>query len=91
MTNNNIPLDKQIPPLPISKQELYNHASRYAPDAIEELYRIMKNGDGDSNKVAAAKTLLAKCLPDLKSTDLSEEGVKTLEGLVKIFTSRSNP
>ena len=73
-----------------SKAELYEYAARYAPEAIQELYRIMKSGDGDSNKVAAAKTLLAKCLPDLKSTDLTEEGAKTLEGLVKIFTSRNN-
>ncbi len=63
---------------PVSKQALYNAASSHAHDAIAVLVQLMKEGKHESTKMGAAKTLLAKCLPDLKSTELSSEDGKAL-------------
>jgi len=56
---------------PTKKQALYQIASGYGKEAIQTLVEIMQNGDNDSVKLGAAKALLAKCIPDLKATELT--------------------
>jgi hypothetical protein len=57
----------------LSKIAIYQKAAAHALDAIEVLAREMKEGDNSGARVGAAKALLAKCLPDLKSTDFTPE------------------
>jgi len=69
---------------PVSKNAIYQKASSYALDALNVLVEIMNHGDSDSNKVGAAKTLLSKCVPDLKATELDlGEKTKFIIQLVK--------
>lgn len=53
-----------------SREILYSEAAKHAPRAIEIITEIMEHGDSDSNRLGAAKTLLAKAIPDLSSTEL---------------------
>lgn len=50
----------------------------HAKRAIEVLVDAMNHGENYATKVGAAKTILAKCIPDLKSTELSGEDGKEL-------------
>lgn len=69
---------------PVSKNTLYQKASGYAIDAIQVLVDIMHNGDNDNARVGASKTLLAKCVPDLKATDINfDDRVKFLVQITK--------
>lgn len=52
---------------------LYAEAAKYAPRAIEILAEIMEKGDNDNSRMGAAKTILAKAIPDLKSIELTGE------------------
>ena len=61
-----------------SKQVLYQLTSAHAKDAIKCLADVMMNGDNDNARIGAAKVLLNKCIPDLKSVELGGEGGKTL-------------
>ena len=71
----------------VSKQRLYQLTAVHAIEAIGCLVDAMRNGENYATKVGAAKTILAKCVPDLKANELTDEGAKTLEGLVRIITS----
>jgi hypothetical protein len=69
---------------PVSKNAIYQKVSGYAYDAIKVLVDVMNNGDNDNAKVGAAKTLLSKCAPDLKATELDlGEKTKFIIQLVK--------
>lgn len=81
-------------PGPVSKNALYQAASSHAVEAIAVLVEIMRNGDSDSNKVGAAKAILAKCLPDLKQTgwgDEEREMVKQILGGLSVSSNNGNP
>lgn len=67
---------------PTKKQALYQIASGYGKEAIKTLVEIMQNGDNDSVKLGAAKALLAKCVPDLKATEITESEQEKL--IIKI-------
>lgn len=56
---------------PKPREMLYAEAASHAQRAIEILVDIMENGDSDSNRVGAAKTILAKAIPDLKAMELT--------------------
>jgi len=56
---------------PVSKQALYSKASSHALEAIEVLVREMQHGDNSNARTGAARALLNKCVPDLKSQELS--------------------
>jgi hypothetical protein len=72
---------------PVSKNRIYQKASSHAIEAINVLLEIMRNGDSDSNRVGAAKTVLAKCVPDLKATELStDEQSKFIFQIIKDTT-----
>jgi hypothetical protein len=62
----------------LSKQALFQKASYHAPRAIEVLVEAMEMGENYAVKTGAAKALLSKCLPDLKSTDFSDSDGKSL-------------
>lgn len=66
-----------------SKQRIYQKAAAYAIEAIETLAKAMREADNDNARVGAAKVLLAKCIPDLKATELTGEGGNEI--LIKIL------
>ena len=69
---------------PVSKNAIYQKASSHAIEAINVLLEVMRNGDSDSNRVGAAKTVLAKCVPDLKATEIStDEQTKFIFQIIK--------
>lgn len=61
-----------------NKQAIQQKAQAHAIEAIEVLVEAMRNGDNTNARVGAAKTLLNKCLPDLKATELSGDEQKAL-------------
>ena len=76
---------------PVSKNALYQAASAHAHDAIAVLVEIMKNSEHDASRIGAARTLLNKCLPDLKATELTGKDGETLNGLILIRTNGDQP
>lgn len=54
-----------------SRDILYAEAAKYAPRAIEVIAEIMNKGDNDSNRLGAAKTILAKSIPDQKAMEIT--------------------
>lgn len=66
-----------------SKQKLYQLAAAHAEESIKTLIEIVRNGDSDSNKIGAAKILLSKCIPDLKSAELSGKDGEVLTFIIK--------
>lgn len=65
----------------IGRNALYNKASSYAQEAIEVLVEIMRSEGNPAARTGAAKTILNKCLPDLKAIEYRDE-----EGNVIPFT-----
>jgi len=54
-----------------TRKILYAEAAKYAPRAIEVLVHLMESAKQESVRIAAAKTLLAKALPDIKMLEIS--------------------
>lgn len=54
-----------------SRQGLYAQASRYARESIDVLVRLMRESKHESIQLNAARALLAKALPDLKSIEVT--------------------
>ena len=71
---------------PTKKQALYQIASGYGKEAIETLVEIMRNGDNDGVRLGATKTLLAKCVPDLKATEITASEQENL--IIKIVRDK---
>jgi ribonuclease HII len=67
---------------------LYAEAAKYAPRAIQILVELMEKGDADSVRIAAAKTILAKAIPDLKALELTGEKGEPI--YVKIIEDKVN-
>lgn len=88
-TDNLTPQIK-LPPHP-SQVAIRNAIAPHAADIVRQLLHLMHYADNDSVKVGAAKTLLAKIVPDLKSNDFQGEGVKTLVGLLNVIAERNTP
>ena len=61
-----------------SKTSLYQKALYHAPRAIEVLVEAINQGENYAVKTGAAKALLSKCLPDLKSQDFTGLDGKSL-------------
>lgn len=59
-----------------SRQGLYAKAAKHAKEAIDVLVREMRTGDNSNARTGAAKALLAKAIPDLRSVEISGEGIK---------------
>ena len=59
----------------------YQQATKYASAALEEIVWLMTNGDNDNVRLGAAKTILAKVIPDLSSTEIKGDG----QGLIQLF------
>ena len=57
-----------------SRQGLYALASTYSRAAITTLADLMQNAKQESVRMGAAKALLDKALPDLKTTEFTGEG-----------------
>ena len=53
----------------VSKQRLYQLTAAHAPRAIAVLMEALEKGENYATKVGAAKTILAKCIPDLKAME----------------------
>ena len=57
---------------PMSREFLYTEAAKHAPRAIEVLVEIMNRQNGqDTNRMGAARTILAKVVPDMKAMELT--------------------
>ncbi len=80
----------KLPPQP-SQTAIRSAIAPHAADIVLTLLHLMHNADNDSVKMGAAKTLLVKLVPDLKSTDFEGEGVKQLAGLLKVIAERDTP
>lgn len=66
-----------------SRNSIKKKAAAAAIDAITVLVSIMKDPKAqDSSRVSAAKTILNKALPDLKSTEWKSEDGDQLRGLI---------
>lgn len=74
----------------MSKAALYNSAKYHAPRAIEVLAEAMERGESYAVKVGAAKVLLAKCIPDLKATELTGKDGESLSQLWVRFINDNN-
>ena len=57
---------------------VYAKVAKHAPKAIEVLVYLMEFAKQESVKIAAAKTLLAKTIPDIKALELSSDSDKPL-------------
>jgi len=84
---------KDLPPqikLPTnpSQTAIRNAIAPHAADIIRKLLYLMDYGDNDNVKLGSAKTLLAKLVPDLKTSDFQGEGVKQLAGLLTVIAQR---
>ena len=66
-----------------NKQRLYLEAAGHAIEAIQVLAKEMVDGDSGSTRVGAAKALLSKCLPDLRSAELTGKDGETLTFIIK--------
>ena len=71
-------IDNQAPP---KRTNLYAIVSRHAPRAIQVLVESMES-KMPAVKMAAAKTLLAKCLPDIKALELGGDNGGPIQILV---------
>lgn len=69
---------KKIPHTTPTRQGLYAAAAVHAFEAIKVLSELMNSADNDSVRVGAAKTLLAKAIPDLKALEISGDDVRPL-------------
>ena len=67
---------------------LYSEAAKHAQRAIEVLVEIMQKGDSDSARMAAAKTILAKAIPDLKAVEITGQDSGPL--IIKIVEDINN-
>lgn len=76
---------------PVSKQALYSAASAHAHTAIEVLVELMTTGKHEATRVGAAKTLLAKCLPDIKATQLTDADGNNIPITIQINTDKPIP
>jgi hypothetical protein len=56
-----------------NRGSLYAVAAAHSKDAIETLYDLMKNSRNEGIRLGAAKAILNKSLPDLKSSDVPDE------------------
>lgn len=72
----------------ISRQTLYQVASKYSKDAIEKLYDLMMHSKQESVQMGAAKTLLDKALPDLKAMELTGEDHGAIQ--IRIIEDKRN-
>jgi len=61
---------KQTDIKPVSKQTLYQIASRHSRKAIDRIVELM-DSKNENVALGACKTLLNKSIPDLKATKLS--------------------
>ena len=56
-----------------NRGSLYAVAAAHSKEAIKTLYDLMKNSNNEGIRLGAAKALLNKALPDLKSSEMHEE------------------
>jgi len=72
-----------------NRQLLYSRASKYAPKAIRKLAEQL-DSKNESVVLGAAKTLLAKVIPDLKSNELvGKDGQPIAINILRDYLSTS--
>lgn len=70
-----------------SRSAFYSMVSPYGREAVQTLVEAMRKGNW-SVKTGAAKTLLAKIIPDLKSTELTgKDGEQLIINLVSDYVT----
>lgn len=78
MTENKTELPEIKGVSPISKQAAYNKAASHFQTALDVVIDVMKTSKNDNARLGAARTVIDKVLPDLKSTELKDEDGKSL-------------
>jgi hypothetical protein len=72
-----------------SRQQLYAMFSPHAELAIETLVKACSNGN-PSVRVGAAKTILAKLVPDLKSTEITgQDGQQFTINIIRDYFTKA--
>lgn len=83
--------DKSTPPpkpRQLSETAIRELIRPHIPHAIEVLLDLIDHADNDSVRMGAIKTLLAKVVPDLKSTEIKGEGALALAGILTVIAQR---
>ena len=75
-------------PKQYSETQLREFIRPHVPDLIRKLLELVDNADQDSAKIGAAKILLAKVMPDLKSSEIKGEGALALAGILTVIAQR---
>lgn len=83
--------DDKTPSGPISKQAAYNKTSSYFMEAMDKVVQVMRTSKNDNAVLGACNTIIDKVLPDIKANELTEDGARTLDGLIRIFTGGHIP
>ena len=73
----------------VSKQRLYQMTAAHAKLAIQTLVDAMVKGENYATKVGAAKSILAKCIPDLKATEVTGGGGVPLQITFTVATKET--
>ena len=71
-----------------NRQGLYAKVARFAILAIDSLVDLMKNSRNENIRLGAAKTILDKCLPDIKAAEFTFE--KSVEPVTYVITYEKN-
>lgn len=65
-----------------SRNVLYSYAASFAREAVDVLVEQMRHGDNSNARTGAAKTLLAKAIPDLRAMEISGKEGKDIRFIV---------
>jgi len=69
-----------------SRKGLYAKTAKYFGEALDVLVNEMRKGDNSNARIAAARTIVNKVLPDLKATELTGAEGEAMKVLVTIQT-----
>ena len=72
----------------LSKKKMYEMTASKAARAIQRLEELM-NSTNENAALGAAKTILAKCLPDLKAEEFSGELKVELKNVLRLPNKRN--
>lgn len=75
----------------VKREDVYQYVSKFSQEAVDTLIEIMRTSRNEALKMGAAKTLLDKCIPDLKATEVTgEQGGAVLVRLITEADAKSN-
>lgn len=72
---------------PLGRKAMYNMIAEHGEEIVYRLLAHLRS-DNPAVSMGAAKTLINKIIPDLKSNDFEGEGVKNLVGLLSVIAEK---